>query len=82
MKHALSHILKEEWCPIQGLLCCFETTFPLHVFLAMANVSLWASKLSNPESGSPKNHCIGSDIVDEGVNLDPFHTPKRMASLL
>ena len=31
-----------------------------NIFLAMANTSLCASRFSIPESGSSKNHCMGS----------------------
>ena len=33
--------------------------FSSRVFLAIARARQCASKLSNPESGSPRNHCTG-----------------------
>ena len=34
--------------------------FSFNVFLMMAKTSLWASRLSIPESRFPKSHCVGS----------------------
>ena len=50
---------KRGWYPIQSLLCSFEAVLIQH-FLVIANMSLCASRFSIPESGSTKNHCIGS----------------------
>ena len=48
--------LEGEWCSIHGFLCCFETIF----MQCLLGNGLHES-VSIPESGSPKNHCIGSN---------------------
>ena len=58
LKYTLFPILKEG-CVWFMLFCAVLKWFSSKVFLAMANVSLWASKFIIPESGTPKNHCIG-----------------------
>ena len=58
LKYILSPILKEDGV-LSMVFCVVLKQFSSKVFLAMANVSLWASKFSIPESGSPKTHCIG-----------------------
>ena len=68
------------WCSIHGFIAALKQLLS-RVFLAMANVSLWASKLSILESGSPKI-TAWVPTADAGVSLDPFDIPKRMASLL
>ena len=60
LKYTLSPILKVG-AVLSMVLCAVLKQFSSRVFLAVANASLWASKLSIPESGSPKNHCIGSN---------------------
>ena len=42
------------------IFCAVLKQFLSSIFLVLANMSLWASKFSIPESGSPKNYCIGS----------------------
>ena len=60
LKHTLSPILKEGGV-LSMVFCAVLKRFSSKVFLAMVNASLWASMFSIPESGSPKNHCIGSN---------------------
>ena len=60
LKYTLSPILKEGGV-LSMVFFPVLKWFSSKVFLAMASVSMWASKLSNPESGSPKNHCMGSN---------------------
>ena len=60
LKYTLSPILKEDGV-LSMVFCAVLKWFLSSVFLAMANMSLWASKFNIPESGSPKNHCIGSN---------------------
>ena len=57
--YSLSPILKEGGF-LSMVFCAVLKQFSSNVFLAMANVSLCASRFSTPESGSPKNHCMGS----------------------
>ena len=59
LKYTLSPILKEGGVLFM-VLCVVLKWLSSKVFLAMANASLWDSRFSIPESGSPKNHCIGS----------------------
>ena len=59
LKYTLSPILKEGGV-LSMVFCVVLKQFSSNVFLAMANVSLCASRFSIPESGSPKNHCMGS----------------------
>ena len=60
LKYTLSPILKEGGV-LSMVFFAVLKWFSSKVFLAMANVSLWASKFSIPESGSPMNQCIGSN---------------------
>ena len=60
LKYILSPILKEGGV-LSMVFCAVLKWFSSKVFLAMANVSLWASKFSILESRSPKNHYIGSN---------------------
>ena len=60
LKYTLSSILKEGG-DLSMVSCAVLKHFSSKFFLAMANVSLWATKFSMPEPGSPKNHCIGSN---------------------
>ena len=60
LKYTLSPLLKEGGV-LSMVLCAVLKQFSSKVFLAMANVSLWASSFSIQESGSPRNHCIGSN---------------------
>ena len=80
LKYTLSPILKEGGI-LSMVLCAVLKWFSSKIFLAMANACMWASKFSNPKSGSPRNHCIGL-IVGEKVNLDPFHTKMNGISTL
>ena len=58
-KYTLSPILKEGGV-LSMVFCAVLKQFTSNIFLVMANVSLCASRLSIPESGSPKNCCMGS----------------------
>ena len=60
LKYTLSPILKEGGV-LSMVFCAVLKWFFSKVFLGMANVSLWGSRFSIPESGSPKNCCIGSN---------------------
>ena len=60
LKCTLSPILKEGGV-LSMVFCAVLKWFSSKAFLAMANVSMWASTFSIPEFGSPKNHCIGSN---------------------
>ena len=60
LKYTLSPILKEGGV-LSMVFCVVLKQFLSNVFLAMANASLWASMFNILESGSPKNHCIGSN---------------------
>ena len=60
LKYTLSPILKVGGV-LSMVLCAALKQLSSRVFLAMASVSLWASKFSIPESGSPKNQCMGSN---------------------
>ena len=60
LKYILSPILKVGGV-LSMVLCAALKQFSSSIFLAMANMSLWAPKFSIPESGSPKNHCICSN---------------------
>ena len=60
LKYTLSLILKVGGV-LSMVFCAALKQFSSRVFLAMASASLWASKISSPESGSPTNHCIGSN---------------------
>ena len=80
LKYTLSPILKEGGC----LSMVFHTVlkwFSSKVFLVIAKASLWASRLSSPEFGSPKNHCMGSRSWCR-INLDLFHKLGRRVILL
>ena len=59
LKYTLSPILKEGGV-LSMVFCAVLKQFSSKVFLVMANVSLCASRFSIPESGSPKNCCMGS----------------------
>ena len=59
LKYTLSPILKEGGI-LSMVFCAVVKQFSSNFFLAIANVSLCASRFSIPESGSPKNHCMGS----------------------
>ena len=50
---------KRGWCPSR-VFCAVLKQFSSNVFLEMANVSQCTSRFSIPESGSPKNCCMGS----------------------
>ena len=58
LKYTLSPVLKEGGV-LSKVFFVVLKWFSSKVFLAMANASLWASKFIIPESGSPKNCCIG-----------------------
>ena len=60
LKYTQSPILKEGGV-LSMVFCAVLKQFSSNIFLAMANMSLWASKFIIPESGSPRNHCIGSN---------------------
>ena len=60
LKYTLSPILKEGGV-LSMVFCAVLKRFSSNIFLAMSNTSLWASKFNIPESGSPKDHCIGSN---------------------
>ena len=60
LKYTLSPILKVG-VVLSMVLCAALKQFSSRIFLAVANASLWTSKFSILESGSPKNHCIGSN---------------------
>ena len=68
--------LEERWCTVHGLSCCLKW-FSSKVLLVMASASLWASKFSIPESGSPKNHCIGSNSWWRGKFGSLLYTKKN-----
>ena len=59
LKYTLLPILKEGGV-LSRVFCVVLKQFSSNIFLAMANVSLCASRLSIPESGIPMNHCMGS----------------------
>ena len=59
LKYTLSPILKEGGI-LSMVFCAVLKWFSSNIFLAIANASLCASRFSIPESGSPKNHCMGS----------------------
>ena len=65
LKYNLSPILKEGGV-LSIVFCAVLKQFSSKVFLAMATASLWASKFSIPESGSPKNCYIGSNSWQRG----------------
>ena len=58
-KYTLSPILKDGGC-LSMVFCTDLKEFSSKDFLAMAKASLWASRLSSQESGSPQNHSLGS----------------------
>ena len=60
LKYTLSPILKVGGV-LSMVLCAALKWFSSSIFLTVANMCLWASKFSIPESGSPKNHYIGSN---------------------
>ena len=59
LKYTLFPILKVGGV-LSMVLCAALKQFSSTIFLAMASASLLASKFSIPESGSPKNCCMGS----------------------
>ena len=59
LKYTLSPILKEGGV-LSIVFCAVLKQFLSSAFLAMANVSWCTSRFSILESGSPKNHCMGS----------------------
>ena len=59
LKYTLSPILKEGGV-LSMVFCAVLKQFSSNIFLVIANVSLHASRFCIPESGSPKNHCMGS----------------------
>ena len=59
LKYTLSPILKEG-AILSMVFWAVLKQFSSNVFLVMANAGLCASRFSIPESGSPKNHCMGS----------------------
>ena len=64
------------------VLCAVLKWFSSKVFLAMANTSMWDSRFSIPESGSPKNHCIGSSSWWRGIFGSLPYTKKKGISTL
>ena len=62
LKYTLSPILKEGGV-LSMVFCVVLKQFSSNILLAMANASLCASSFSIPESGSPKNHCMGTSIL-------------------
>ena len=52
--------LKVRWSVICCLLCIFNL-FLFNDFLAIASAGQCISKFSCAESGSPRNHCMGSN---------------------
>ena len=75
LKYTLSPILKV--CDVLSIVLCAALKWlSSRVFLAMASMSLWASKFSIPESGSPKNHCMGSNSWCRGKFGSPPYTKK------
>ena len=60
LKYTQSPILKEGGV-LSMVFCAVLKWFSYKFFLAMASASLWASKFSIQESGSPKNCCMGSN---------------------
>ena len=79
LKYTLSPILKEGGV-LSMVFCAVLKWFLSNIFLAMANVSLWASKFSIPESGSPKNHCIGTNSWWRGKFGSLLYTKKNGVS--
>ena len=65
LKYTLSPILKEGGV-LSMVFCAVLKWFSSNIFLAMTNASLCASRFSNPESGSPKNHCRCSSSCCRG----------------
>ena len=61
MSHLLGCLFLNEGGVLSTVFCAVLKWFSSNICMAMANASLWASKFSIPESGSPKNHCIGSN---------------------
>ena len=61
--------------------CAVLKWFSSRVVLAIARTRQCASKLSNPDSRSPRNHCIGSRSWCRG-KLGLFHIPKGIVFLL
>ena len=59
LKYTLSPILKEGGV-LSMVFCAVLKQFSSNIFLAMANASLCTLRFSIPESGSPKNCCMGS----------------------
>ena len=59
LKYTLSPIFTEGDV-LSMVFCVVLKQFSSNVFLVMSNASLCASRFSIPESGSPKNHCMGS----------------------
>ena len=62
LKYTLSPILKEGGV-LSMVFCVILKWFSSNAFLAMAKASLCASRFSIPESGYPKNHCMGQQLM-------------------
>ena len=90
--HFKSHLpgclfLKYSWSPTwkAGFSCAMVfwavlNLFSPNVFFAIANANLCVSRVSIPESGSPRKHCMGSNSwCRRGWGL--FHIPRRMVFL-
>ena len=65
LRYTLSPILKEGGV-LSRVFCAVLKWFSSKVFLAMAKVSLCASRFSIPESGSLRNCCMGSSSWCKG----------------
>ena len=79
LKYMLSPILKEVGVPSR-VFCAVLKWFSSNIFLAMASVSLCASRFNIPESGSPKNHCMVSSSWCRGKFGSLPHTRKNRVS--
>ena len=81
LKYTLSPILKEGGV-LSMVFCAVLKQFLSNVFLVMANVSLCASRLSIPESKSPKNLCIGCRSWCRGRFGSLPYTKKNRVSIV
>ena len=78
LKYTLSPILKEGGV-LSMVFCVILKWFSSNI-LAMAKVSLCASRFSIPESGSPKNCCMGSSSWCKGKFGSLLYTKKNGVS--
>ena len=81
LKYTLFPMLKEGGV-LSMVFCAILKWFWFNIFLVMVKVSLCASRFSIPESGSPKNCCMGSSSWCKGKFGSLPYTKKNGVSIV